>query len=40
MIWSLSGAFTPAFKELAPIPQFKGTAKLIEVLEARFAQSF
>jgi hypothetical protein len=27
-IWSLSDAFTSAFKELDPIPQFKATAKL------------
>ena len=27
-IWSLSNAFTSAFKELDPIPQFKATAKL------------
>jgi hypothetical protein len=39
-IWSLSNAFTSAFKELDPIPQFKATAKLGEFLEARFAQSF
>jgi len=39
-IWSLSNAFTPAFKDLEPIPQFKATAKLGEFLEARFSQSF
>jgi hypothetical protein len=39
-IWSLSNAFTCAFKELEPIPQFKATAKLGEFLEARFSQSF
>src|SRR3981081_259666 len=39
-IWSLSNAFTSAFKELDPIPQFKATAKLGEFLEARFATSF
>jgi hypothetical protein len=39
-IWSLSNAFTSAFKELEPIPQFKATAKRGEFLEARFAQSF
>jgi len=33
-IWSLSNAFTSAFKELEPIPQFKLTAKLGEFLEA------
>jgi hypothetical protein len=38
-IWSLSNAFTSAFKELDPI-QFKVTAKLGEFLEARFSQSF
>ena len=27
-LWSLSNAFTSAFKELDPIPQFKATAKL------------
>jgi len=39
-IWSLSNAFTSAFKELDPIPQFKATVKLGEFLEARFSQSF
>jgi hypothetical protein len=39
-IWSLSSAFTSAFKELDPIPQFKATAKLGEFLEERFSQSF
>ena len=39
-IWSLSNAFTSAFKQLEPIPQFKVTAKLGEFLEARFSQSF
>ena len=39
-IWSLSNAFTSAFKELEPIPQFKATAKLGEFLEARFSKSF
>ena len=37
MIWSLSNAFTSAFKELDPIPQFKATAKLGGFLEARFS---
>jgi hypothetical protein len=37
-IWSLSNAFTSAFKELEPIPQFKATAKLGEFLEARFSR--
>ena len=31
-IWSLSNAFTSAFKDLDPIPQFKATAKLGEFL--------
>ena len=39
-IWSLSNAFTSAFKELDPIPQFRATAKLGEFLEARFSQPF
>ena len=39
-IWSLSNAFTSAFKELDPIPQFKATAKLGEFLETRLSQSF
>jgi len=39
-VWSLSNAFTSAFKELDPIPQFKATAKLGGFLEARFSQSF
>jgi hypothetical protein len=39
-IWSLSNAFTSAFKELDPIPQFKATAKLGEFLETRFSQTF
>jgi hypothetical protein len=38
-IWSLSNAFTSAFKELDPIPQFKATAKLGQFLEARFSQA-
>jgi hypothetical protein len=32
-MWSLSNAFTSAFKELEPIPQFKATAKLGPFLE-------
>src|SRR5713101_4472243 len=32
-LWSLSNAFTTAFKELDPIPQFKATAKLGEFLK-------
>jgi hypothetical protein len=39
-IWSLSNAFTSAFKKLEPIPQFNATAKLGEFLEARFSLSF
>ncbi len=39
-MWSLSNAFTSAFKKLDPIPQFKATAKLGEFLEARFSQAF
>ncbi len=39
-IWSLSNAFTSAFKELDPIPQFRATAKLGEFLEGRFSQAF
>ena len=39
-IWSLSNAFTLAFKELDPIPRFKATAKWGEFLEAQFSQSF
>ena len=39
-IWSLSNAFTSAFKELDAIPQFKATAKLVEFLEDQFSQSF
>jgi len=39
-LWSLSNAFTSAFKELDPIPQFRATAKLGGFLETRFNQSF
>jgi len=39
-LWSLSNAFTSAFKELDPIPQFKATAKLGSFLETRFNQTF
>ncbi len=31
--WSLSNAFTSAFKDLEPIPQFRATAKLESFLE-------
>ena len=37
-MWSLSNAFTSAFQELDPIPQFKATAKLREFLESRSLQ--
>ena len=37
-LWSLSNAFTSAFKELDPIPQFKATAKLGAFLEERLAR--
>jgi len=33
-MWSLSNAFTSAFKELEPVPQFKATAKLAAFLQA------
>jgi len=33
-MWSLSNAFTSAFKKLDPIPQFKATAKLGEFLRS------
>ena len=33
-MWSLSNAFTSAFKELDPIPQYKATAKLAGFLQA------
>ena len=39
-VWSLSNAFTSAFKELDPIPQFRATAKLGEFLEVKFSHSF
>jgi hypothetical protein len=32
-LWSLSNAFTSAFKELDPIPQFTATAKLGSFLQ-------
>ena len=35
--WSLSNAFTSAFKGLDPIPQFKATAKLASFLEGATA---
>jgi hypothetical protein len=39
-VWSLSNAFTSAFKDFYPIPQFRATAKLGGFLEARFKESF
>ena len=39
-IWSLSNAFTSAFKELDPVPQFKATAKLGEFMGEYFKQGF
>jgi hypothetical protein len=38
-MWSLSNAFTSAFKKLDPILQFKATAKLGDFLESRFSQA-
>jgi hypothetical protein len=32
-LWSLSNAFTAAFKDLGPIPQFKATGKLALFLD-------
>jgi hypothetical protein len=37
--WSLSNAFTSAFKELDPIPQFKATAKLASFVERAAVRS-
>lgn len=34
-VWSLQNAFTSAFKELDPIPQYKATANLAGYIEAR-----
>lgn len=39
-VWSLSNAFTSAFKELDPIPQFKATARLGGFLDGRVNASF
>ena len=33
-MWSLSNAFTSAFKELDPVPQFRATARLGRFLES------
>jgi hypothetical protein len=38
-LWSLSNAFTSAFKNLDPIPQFKVTAELASFLEVATAVS-
>jgi hypothetical protein len=39
-MWSLSNAFTSAFKELEPVPQFRATGRLGQYLEARFSRRF
>jgi hypothetical protein len=39
-MWSFSNAFTPARKELDPIPRFRATAKLGEFFEASFYSRF
>ena len=39
-LWSLSNAFTSAFKDLYPIPQFRATAKLGSFLDTCFKRSF
>ena len=39
-MWTLSNAFTSAFKELDPIPQFRATARLGESLKSRCSQAF
>jgi hypothetical protein len=33
LVWSLSNAFTSAFKELEPVPAFRATTKLAEFLK-------
>jgi len=38
-LWSLSNAFTSAFKDLDPIPQFKTTAKVASFLDLATASS-
>ena len=38
-MWSLSNAFTSAFKELEAIPQFRATAKLSSFLERAAVRS-
>lgn len=35
-VWSLSNAFTSAFKQLDPIPQYRATAELGTFLGSRF----
>jgi hypothetical protein len=39
-VWSLSNAFTSAFKDLDPIPQFRATAKLESFFDSCFKPSF
>jgi len=39
-LWSLSNAFTSAFKELDPVPQFKATARLASYLQTRASRTF
>ncbi len=39
-LWSLSNAFTSAFKELDPVPQFKATARLASYLQTRASRNF
>jgi hypothetical protein len=34
-MWSLTNAFTSAFKGLDPVPQFRATAKLGQFLQRR-----
>ena len=37
-LWSLSNAFTTAFKQLDPVPQFRATGKLAPFLETASAE--
>jgi hypothetical protein len=39
-LWSLSNAFTSAFKDLDPIPQFRARTKLGSFLDTCFKRSF
>ena len=39
-LWSLSNAFTSAFKELDPVPQLKATARLASYLQTRASRNF